>query len=170
MPLPHTPADCERLLVHVNRQQNRYKRRDRSFGKRSFHDAASRIPLLARGPGFAAGCRCDTPVRLLDATATCLGAAGVSFQTHACDGLDLARIADAPPADRFVFSQLSRADYGLYTAINRRWKYVYSAPDQRELLFDRVRDPHETHDLADALIYQDHAWADQRVPGYEESV
>ncbi len=318
MPLPHTPEGCERLLVFVNRQQNRYKRRDRgvdlhllrtmrayyyacvsfvdyqvgrivaaleergelentlilfssdhgellgdyrSFGKRSFHDAASRIPLLARGPGVAPGYRCDTPVSLVDVTATCLQAAGTAFKTHACDGKDLlglaatpcapratdkpsaAREAAGPPGgaacaaasggrdggpavlgpgdrhDRLVFSQLNRAGYGLYTALNRRWKFVYSAPDQRELLFDRVRDPGETHDLADALwqpewpssraqaemrralvawlkeqgeeaaldgeklrtypkrempenpdawlIYQDHPWADQRVPGYE---
>ncbi len=279
VPLPHTPEGCERLLVFVNRQQNRYKRRDRgvdlhllrtmrayyyacvsfvdyqvgrivaaleergelentlilfssdhgellgdyrSFGKRSFHDAASRIPLLARGPGVAPGCRCDTPVSLLDVTATCLKAAGTAFETHACDGEDLLGLAAQPSAERTVFSQLNRAGHGLYTAVNRRWKYVYSAPDQRELLFDRVRDPGETHDLADALwqpewpssqaqaemrralvawlkeqgeeaaldgeklrtypkrempenpdawlIYQDHPWADQRVPGYEACI
>ena len=32
--------------------------------------------------------------------------------------------------------------------MNKRWKFVYSAPDQRELLFDRVMDPGETKDLA----------------------
>jgi arylsulfatase len=276
VPLPHTPEGWERLLVFVNRQQNRYKRRDRgvdlqlmrtirayyfacisfvdyqigriletleatgqldntliafssdhgellgdyhSFGKRSYHDAAARIPLVLRGPGITPGQRCETPASLLDLPATFLGAAGTSFATHDCDGVDLREFAANPPDDRLVFSQLHRAGDGLYTAVNRRWKYVYSAPDQRELLFDRRRDPGETHDLAEALwqpqypsvkaqarmrgalidwlreqgeeaaldgerlrvypkrelpenpdawlLYQDHPWADQRVPGYE---
>ncbi len=277
MPFPHTPADCERLQVFVNQQQNRYKRRDRGidlplmrvmkayyyacisfvdfqvgrilaaleetgqlentliafctdhgellgdyrcFGKRSFHDAASRIPLILRGSGFAPGGRCDTPASLLDLPATFLKVAGAQFQTHQPDGVDLAGLVANPPEDRLVFSQLNRAGDGLYMAVNRRWKYVYSAPDQRELLFDRVQDPGETHDLAGALwqpewpssraqvemrcaliawlreqgeeaaldgdkwrtypkrempenpdaglLFQDHPWANQSIPGYEE--
>lgn len=267
VPLPHIPADWDRLLVFVNRQQNRYKRRDRgldlqlvrtmrayyygcisfmdlqvgrilaaleatgqldhtlivftsdhgellgdygSFGKRSYHDAASRVPLLLRGPGVAPGARCDAPVSLVDLPATFLRQAGARFTTHAPDGLDLLQ----PQSDRVVFSQLNKAANGLYTAVSPRWKYVWSAPDQRELLFDRIRDPGETRDLADTtwpapaaqvemrdaliawlreqgedaaldgdklrvyprrqmpdnpdawLLYQDHPWAEQRIPGY----
>ncbi len=206
-PLPHIPLDSERLLVHVNRQQNRYKRRDRGFdlqlvrtmrayyyacisfvdyqvgrllstleatgqldntlitftsdhgellgdyrcfGKRSFHDAAARIPLLLRGPAVPVNRRVDTPASLLDLPSTLLKLAGTQFQSHAADGVDLLDMATHPPADRLVFSQLNRGGQALYTAVNRRWKFVYSAPDQRELLFDRVQDPGETHDLADA--------------------
>jgi len=173
-----------------------------SFGKRSYHDAASRIPLLARLPGtFPAGKRNATPVSLIDVTATQLAIAGATFRTHAPDGLNLATLGHR---DRTVFSQHQQGGWGLYTAVNRRWKYVYSATDQRELIFDRQRgegqtagDPAamrakllkflratgETAALAgkgwrrypklkinpnpDAgLIYQDHPWADQRVPGY----
>jgi arylsulfatase len=275
VPLPHTPADCEKLLVYINKHQNRYKRRDRgtdlqlmrvmrayyyacvsfvdyqigriitsleetgqldntiiiassdhgellgdfkSVGKRSYHDAASRIPMIMRGPGITAGKRCDTPVSLLDVPVTLLNAAGTEFSTHTPDGLDLRHIADNPPDDRTVFSQLHKADYGLYTAVNKRWKFVYSAPDQRELLFDRKAAPGETCDLANVtwlsewpasralknmrnelinwlreqgeeaaldgdnlrvypkrgisenpdahMLYQDHSWADQHIPGY----
>ena len=175
-----------------------------SFGKRSYHDAAARIPLLARWPGiFPAGGRCATPVSLLDMTATQLAVAGAAFRTHQPDGVNLATIGDQ---DRTVFSQLNQAGDAIYTAVNRRWKYVYSAPDQRELLFDRhrgeaqpagnpaimraallqfLRDTGETAALAgqgwrrypkkridpdpDArLLYQDHPWAKQQVPGYSD--
>jgi arylsulfatase len=177
-----------------------------SFGKRSYHDAASRIPLLARLPGmFPAGKRCETPASLVDVTATQLAVAGASFRTHQPDGANLAEIGDR---DRTVFSQLNYAGDAIYTAVNRRWKYVYSAPDQCELAFDRQRDPGETKNirvpvtLRTALleflretgetaavtgkgwrryrkkqisldpdaghIYQDHAWADQRIPGYSD--
>lgn len=278
VPLPHVPEGWESLLIHVNRLQNRYKRRDRgwdlwlvrmmrayyyacisfidyqvgrmlaaleetgqldrtlivftsdhgellgdyrSFGKRSYHDAASRLPLLARQPGrFAPGARCDTPVSLVDLTATILDAAGTRLSTHVPDGQSLASIAAAGDADRMVFSQLNQAGNAIYTAVDARSKYVYSAPDQRELLFDRRRDPRETHDLANlswdkrlapvreqdrmrralhdflratgedaaldgdawrtypklelpanpdaSLLYQDHPWADQHLPGYSE--
>jgi arylsulfatase len=131
-------------------------------------------------------------------------------------------LAKEPPEDRFVFSQLNRAGDGLYMALNRRWKFVYSAPDRRQMLFDRLRDPGETTDLGAAtwdakwptqkvqnemraaliawlqeqgeeaaledgklklypkrempsnpdawLLYQDHAWADQRIPGYTDEI
>ena len=55
--------------------------------------------------------------------------------------------ANAADTDRILFSQLHRAESGLYTATSRDWKYVYSAPDQRELFFDLARDPGETTDL-----------------------
>lgn len=207
VPAPHTPRDCEKLLVHVNHQQNRFKRRDRgsdlrliqmirayyyacisfvdfqvgrilealeatgqldhtliaftsdhgellgdfhSFGKRSYHDAASRIPLLLRGPGVEAGKRCDTPCNLIDLTTTFLQQAGASFSTHEPDGTDLLALANAEDADRMIFSQFNRGGQGLYTALNRDWKYVYSAPDQRKLLFNRRLDPGETTDHFDA--------------------
>jgi arylsulfatase A-like enzyme len=278
VPMPFLPPDYESLLIHVNRHQNRYKRRDRgldlqlirmmrayyyacvsfidfqvgrilrtleetgqldntavvfcsdhgellgdygSFGKRSYHEPVCRVPLLVRHPGlFESGARCDTPVGHLDITRTMLDLAGASFSDHACEGDNLRDIASNAGEDRMVFSQLNRAESGIYMAVNRRWKYVHSAPDQRELLFDRLRDPQDTRDLAgrtwdrkfesvraqiemkkalidqlradgesDALdgedwrkypkrqmpenpdaglLYQDHPWADQSIPGYTD--
>ena len=188
------------------------------FGKRSYHDPVTRIPLLVRYPRvFAPGARCTTPASLIDLTATILELAGAQFSTHRHDGVSLAALAGGAHTDRTVFSQLNRAGDGIYMAVNRQWKYVYSAPDQRELLFDRVRDPYDTHDCAggwqhdfpwapaqeamranllgflreageteaydgdswrvypkkqmpgnpDAvLLYQDHPWAQQTIPGY----
>jgi arylsulfatase A-like enzyme len=47
------------------------------FGKRSMHDASSRVPMLVRGPGFAADTRCKMPVSLVDLLPTAAAAAGV---------------------------------------------------------------------------------------------
>jgi len=131
------------------------------FGKRSYHDAVTRIPLLLRGPEVPAGVRCDSPVSLLDITATLLNRAGASFRTHAPDGSDLIEIARKPESDRTIFSQWNRGPNCVYLVINRRWKFVYSAPDQRELLFDRQHDPYETRDLA-GLVHDPH-WPVSRV-------
>lgn len=119
-----------------------------SFGKRSFHDSCARVPLLVRYPErFSAGTTCDRLASLVDVAPTALGVAGVP-PTHSLDGLDLAEVA-AGSADRpAVFSQFSDAGTAIYTAVTPEWKYAYSAPDDREYLFDRVGDPAETRNRA----------------------
>ena len=52
------------------------------YGKRSFLDAAARIPLLVRYPErFEANVQCDTPTSLVDVLPTSLCAAGLPLQT-----------------------------------------------------------------------------------------
>ena len=41
------------------------------------------------------------------------------------------------------------AEQGIYAVVNNRWKYAYSAGDDREFLFDRRHDPMETQNVAD---------------------
>jgi len=121
-------------------------------GKRTYHDAAARVPLLLHWPGqIPAGHRCETPVNLLEATRTFLEAAESGFDTHACEGRNLVEIANRPDENATIFTQLYARNRGVYTAIDREWKYVYSAPDQRELLFHRINDPGETTDLSGSL-------------------
>lgn len=117
-----------------------------SFGKRSFHDSCARIPMLARLPGrFAQGARCDDPVSLVDFMPTALSAAGATVPEFA-DGVDLSGVADGSINRDAVFSQFQAAGKAMWTSVTKEWKYVYSAPDERELLFDRVHDPDETRD------------------------
>ena len=40
-----------------------------------------------------------------------------------------------------------------YMALDERWKYVYSAPDNREFLFDRVEDPRESRSRASIMQF-----------------
>jgi len=116
-----------------------------SFGKRSMHDSAARIPMLARWPErFAAGTRCEEPVSLVDVAPTALAAAGLSAQDTAFEGVDLAQVASGQSDRSMVFSQLNRAGDAIYMAVSKEWKYVYSAPDNRAFLFDRQNDPAET--------------------------
>ncbi|MEX0886652.1 MAG: sulfatase-like hydrolase/transferase [Phycisphaeraceae bacterium] len=199
---PFIPPGYEDLLTYWNRNQNRYKYRDRgldgfllrcmrayyyacisfidyhvgrildalgsdidntlvlfssdhgellgdygSFGKRSMHDAAARVPLIARFPGGEhAGERCDEVTSLLDIYPTCLAAAGHDSPSVNDEGRNLAGVA-AGRADReFVFSQYDGHGKGLYMAASKSHKYVHSEPDQRDWLFDLEADPHETAD------------------------
>ncbi len=40
------------------------------------------------------------------------------------------------------------AAFSSYMCVSREWKYFYSAPDDREFLFDKIGDPHETRNRA----------------------
>ncbi len=125
-------------------------------GKRSMLEASARVPLLARLPGrFEAGAKCDVPATLLDILPTCLGAANIEMEAskETVHGRDLATLNNEE--DRVVLSQFSHGAFGLYMAAAREWKYIYSAPDEREWLFDLRRGCYEAHDLARNPMFGD---------------
>ncbi len=114
------------------------------FGKRSMHDPSTRVPLVARLPGrFQADQRVDQPVSLIDIPVTLLAAADAAGATG-MHGVDLAEVARGRCPRTQVFSHCGNGKAAQYMALEARWKYIYSAPDQREWLFDRQADPHET--------------------------
>jgi arylsulfatase A-like enzyme len=119
------------------------------FGKRTMHDSCARVPMLAWMPGrFEGGVRCDLPANLVDVMPTILAAAGCDTTGLALDGVDLHDLLDGTSGRQAVFSQYRAAETAIYTMVTPRWKYAYSAPDQREYLFDRVVDPKETRNRA----------------------
>lgn len=105
-----------------------------SFGKRCMLDPSVRVPMLVRWPkNFKPGAQCETPVSLLDIWPTLLSAAGVKTDSH---GTDLAEIAEGKNPARGVVSQFQQRHLGLYMLATRDLKYVYSAADRKEWLFD----------------------------------
>jgi choline-sulfatase len=117
------------------------------FGKRSFLDSAARVPMICCLPGlFAASAVCDTPVSLIDIMPTALAAAGASAVNM--DGEDLVKIADGTTVRGMVFGHYEGAHAGVYMAVSKNWKYIWSAADNKELLFDRIKDPDETRNRA----------------------
>ena len=126
------------------------------FGKRSFHDSAARVPMLARLPGrFEGGQTCNELVSLVDIAPTILGATGAEMPAGQLDGMDLADVATGHPGREMVFGQHYSAERATYMAVSGRWKYFYSAPDNREFLFDRVGDPLETRNRAGVTFCRD---------------
>jgi len=187
----------------------------RCFGKRSLHDTAAKVPMIARLPGtLPAGGTCDRPANLIDLAPTFLGLAGTRPPaSHPVDGESLFDIASGGAARAETFSQWQTGEQGTYAVVDGRHKLVYSAPDRREWLFDHEADPQELRDAsgdpgagetADRLrgllfdhlretgqrgvidgddwrtypapplttetvrFRQDHAWADQTIPGYTD--
>ena len=124
------------------------------FGKRSFLDSAARIPLIARYPGrFAKGEACARVANTVDVMPTCLAAAEAQVPDQ--DGVDLAELAGGGCDRSFVISELQSGNRAMYGIIDERWKYLYSAPDDREFLFDRVNDPDETRDRAGLCLCEE---------------
>ncbi len=119
------------------------------FGKRCMREAAVRVPLIVRQPRvFAAGARCDRPVSLLDLFPTLAAAAGSTERRPTESADDLADVVREPTRRTHVLSQFSHQSLGLYMAAETGWKYIYSAADRREWLFDLAHDPQEQRDLA----------------------
>lgn len=117
------------------------------YGKRSMHDASARVPLIARLPGrFEAGARCGEPASLVDILPTMAGAAGIP--AGEADGIDLAEVACGDAGREHVYSQWGKGKSAIYLIASRDWKYIYSAGERKELLFDRLHDPLETRNAA----------------------
>jgi arylsulfatase len=118
-----------------------------SYGKRTLLDSAVRIPLVMVHPDVSGGTICNTPVSLIDIMPTFLDAAGIE-RSEALDGDSLLDLCSNPKNRDCVYSQYQRNEYGLYMMVTEQFKYIYSAPDQKEWLFDLVTDPDETRNKA----------------------
>jgi arylsulfatase A-like enzyme len=120
------------------------------YGKRSMHDPSSRIPLIIRYPErFEANKRCAEPASLVDILPTVAATIGASVKDWTLDGIDLKKVADGTTERKYVYSQFSSKETGIYMIASRDWKYFYSAGDELEFLFDRNNDPKETTNQAE---------------------
>ena len=114
------------------------------YGKRSMLNPSVRFPLVARLPNqFPENVLCDTPTTLLDLYPTFTSLAKGVAECPNPEGVNLFDVAAGAQSDRVVFSQFSSNELGLYMAVDRKWKYIYSAADNKEWLFDLENDPKE---------------------------
>ncbi|ANY85046.1 hypothetical protein BB934_43360 (plasmid) [Microvirga ossetica] len=123
-----------------------------------FFEESARIPLIMRWPGIVSHGRCDTPVSLLDLTATFADLAGVGD-----DPLSAPFLQDADGAslksfltggtinpDRAVISEYCAhaADRPIRMIRQGPWKYIYYH-GERDELFRLDTDPSERTNLAE---------------------
>ena len=126
-----------------------------SFGKRTMLNPAVKIPLIMRAPNAAnPGQRIDTPVSLLDVFPTFAAAAGVDIPRPSPEGANLLDIEAGESEREFVISQVGEGNIGLYMIAGRDLKYIYSAADNKEWLFDLRIDPQETKNWAGNSRYE----------------
>ena len=115
------------------------------WGKSNLYQESVAVPLIMAGPDVSAG-TCDTPVSLIDLSATIPARFGVDFP---CAGRPLTDIAaDPADPDRPVFSEYHAAGAvsGAFMLRKGRWKYNHYIGFPPEL-FDLASDPEELDDL-----------------------
>ena len=122
------------------------------YGKRSYLDSAARIPMIMYDPDLNGGRRCDTPVSLVDVFPTLMDAANINYG-GINDGTSLIQIAGGIKNDR-VIGQFSSGATALYMYMTEKYKYIYSAADNKEFLFDLVNDSAEIVNFADHPKYR----------------
>lgn len=122
------------------------------YGKRSFLDSAARVPMLMKYPGCAAGTAVDTPVSLIDIMPTFLQYAGIAPERE-YEGVSLLDTAQGNCRREFVVGEYAHDRYANYMITDGRFKYIYSAPDRKEFLFDHEIDPEELHNKAYLPLY-----------------
>lgn len=128
------------------------------YGKRSMLNPSSRVPMIARLPGtFPKNAQCDHPTSLLDLFPTFTAIAGSESCPSSNESTSLMQVLDTANQDRIVFSQFSQNELGLYMATNKDWKYIYSAADQKEWLYDLANDPLEIENLINDPAFKEHS-------------
>ncbi len=127
------------------------------FGKRSMHDASSKVPLIVRYPEkFAKNAICQTPTSLIDIMPTMLASANIDEKQFDIDGVNLAEIADGSSDRKSVLSEhllWNIKEQGQYMIANEQYKYFYSSADDKEFLFDKITDPNELKNCANNPFY-----------------
>jgi len=127
-----------------------------SYGKRCFLNPSSHIPLIMFDPERQGGKSCNTPVTLTDIMPTVLEEAGIKLKEYSdfdYVGESLNAIADGKTGRQAVYGQFSSASTGLYMIKTEQYKYIYSAADRKELLFDAKADPCESVNFANNKAY-----------------
>lgn len=117
------------------------------FGKRSFLDSAARVPFIMKHPDAPAGQVNNQVVSLIDLMPTFLNYAGIEADAT-LDGVDLLDVVEGRCGREMIYGQYEEGNYVNYMATDGRYKYIYSAPDQKEFLFDLKTDPEETRNKA----------------------
>lgn len=116
------------------------------WGKSNLYEESVAVPMILAGPDIKAGV-CDTPVSLLDISATIPAHFKAPFDGA---GTSLVEIAEAPEdLERPILSEYHAAGAvsGAFMLRKGRWKYNHYIGFPSEL-FDLENDPEELNDLA----------------------
>lgn len=148
--------DENTLVIYTSDHACHFKTRNGEY-KRSCHDNAIRIPMIACGPGFQGGKVVSGLASLIDAPSTVLVAAGVKPPAHMRGRPLQDLIAGRKDWPQEVFIQISESQCGRAIRTDN-WKYGVNAPDktggdpssdvyEEQYLYNLEEDPHERSNL-----------------------
>ena len=115
------------------------------FGKRSYYQGSTRVPLVLSWPGtLPEGETRHEIVGHQDFYGVLADAAGLAGSSRI---LASAKTGDGD-SDRMLVGELFEGERAMYMAVDKRWKYVYSPNGGRECLLEVDGDDQETVDHA----------------------
>lgn len=158
--------DDDTVVIYTSDHGSHFKTRNGEY-KRSCHEACTRIPMVACGPGFDGTGEKEQLVSLIDLAPTVLSVAGIEHPDYMV-GLELNKIAgDKPQKERdAVFMQISESQAGRAIRTDR-YKYSVATYDvdcwrvgasdvyTEDFLYDLQNDPHEQNNLISDPEYRD---------------
>jgi arylsulfatase A-like enzyme/Flp pilus assembly protein TadD len=145
------PADATHLIVTSDHGES-LGEHDETTHSYTLYDAATRIPLLWRGPGVPAGSVVSGIASQVDVVPSLLAMLGLEW-AGALDGESLVPLLrNGPRAERVAYSEALSTGYDLgwspvHAVRSPRFRYV-RAP--RPELYDLTNDPDEVHNLLEA--------------------
>lgn len=111
------------------------------------YDESVHVPLVVRRPGVRGSRRHDALVSLMDVGPTILGLLGLHEEVAELDGRDLLASGTSGVPMRAVLSRSAVAPE-VFALRDQWYSLIYSPSLDASELFDRQRDPGETHDLS----------------------
>jgi len=142
-------GELENTIIVFSSDHGEYLGDYNCFGKRGMQDQSAKIPMIVRFPKKVKQNNvCNTPVSLVDILPTFADAAETSIDEKKFDGQSLIKIQNEESDRKYVYSQFGDKDSAIYMITSEKWKYIYSAGDQKEMLFDKINDITELFNLA----------------------
>lgn len=114
------------------------------WAKRTLWEDGTRVPLIVKAPGSAAGQRSGKPVELIDVYPTLLDLAGLSADADQ-EGQSLVPLLKNPNAG-WNHPAITSFGPGNYSVRSERYRYIQYREGSCEL-YDHVSDPHEWTNL-----------------------
>ncbi len=145
------------LIIYTSDHGSHFRTRNSEY-KRSCHESSTRIPMVARGPGFIGGYTVDSLSSLIDVPPSVISAAGGEVP-HYMRGIALQDIRAGRAGREEVFVQISESHVGRCLR-TPDWKYAvrgavldgYAAPGvseyEEDCLYNLKKDPFEKENLA----------------------
>ncbi len=118
-----------------------------AYQKHVPYEGSAHVPMIARGPGFGEGARCDVPVTTWDVSATILREAGVSPPAdHPMIGDNLVDVCQGDANRTIVYHHTTGASRYI-AAVGQGHKFVHWYNGGQEELYDLAADPWEQNNL-----------------------
>jgi len=123
-------------------------------GKRCMLDSSAKIPFIIRYPSLVnRNSICKMPISLIDILPSLLDVLDIPVGILQLDGKSIFELIKGNVNRKYIYSQLSNGQTGLYMLATENEKLIYSAADDKLLYFDNRVNERESKNLVNTQPY-----------------